>query len=188
MGLSYYQAKSLGLAHLWPTGETAPPLKVCPALNKLAGDGMHKLERRFYGEATQVFGDRVHREPFKLVIAGNTTYLPDFAIVTDSDNQHWLTTDERLKWIISGLEWKLPLVLYPKIFSDLDKSIQGHQVTCYEIKGFMRDDAAVKLKVAAATFPCFRWILVQRDRRRWRCIEVTNKGFSRDEWCPEWLK
>jgi hypothetical protein len=60
-------------------------------------------------------------------------------------------------------------------------------MTFWETKGFMRDDAAVKLKVAAAAFPMFRWVLVQRDRRRWRCIDVTERGFSREEWCPDWL-
>ena len=34
-----------------------------------------------------------------------------------------------------------------------------------EIKGFMRDDAAVKLKVAAETYPCFQWLLVRRAGR-----------------------
>lgn len=66
-------------------------------------------------------------------------------------------------------------------------AIFNNAMCFWEVKGFMRDDAAVKLKVAAASFPYFRWVLVQRDRRRWRCIEVTSKGFSRDEWCPEWL-
>lgn len=36
----------------------------------------------------------------------------------------------------------------------------------HETKGFMRDDANVKLKVAAATFP-FRFVLVRRVKGRW---------------------
>jgi len=60
-------------------------------------------------------------------------------------------------------------------------------MTFWEVKGFMRDDAAVKLKVAAAQAAWFRWVLVQRDRGRWRCIDVTERGFSREEWCPDWL-
>ena len=37
------------------------------------------------------------------------------------------------------------------------------EVTFYEVKGFMRDDAAVKLKVAAALYPMFRFYLVSRS-------------------------
>ena len=45
----------------------------------------------------------------------------------------------------------------------------------YEVKGFMRDDAAVKLKVAAAMYPQFIFFLVFRDKTRpsgWRIEEV----------------
>lgn len=38
-------------------------------------------------------------------------------------------------------------------------------LTAYETKGHMRDDAAVKLKVAASRFPFITFILVWRDRR-----------------------
>lgn len=50
------------------------------------------------------------------------------------------------------------------------------QIPCfYEVKGFMRDDAAVKLKVAAAKFQHFNFYLVFRDRTQtsgWRIEEV----------------
>lgn len=39
------------------------------------------------------------------------------------------------------------------------------QLTAYEVKGHMRDDAAVKIKVAASLFPFIRFVLVWRDRR-----------------------
>lgn len=45
----------------------------------------------------------------------------------------------------------------------------------FEVKGFMRDDAAVKLKVAAAMYPQFMFFLVHRDRTQpsgWRIEEV----------------
>ncbi len=41
-----------------------------------------------------------------------------------------------------------------------------------EVKGFMRDDAAVKLKVAAATYP-FRFVLVR--------VRPKNRGGGWDE-------
>lgn len=37
---------------------------------------------------------------------------------------------------------------------------------CYEVKGFMRDDAAVKIKVAAALFPFFRFYLVKQKTKK----------------------
>lgn len=43
-----------------------------------------------------------------------------------------------------------------------------------EVKGFMRDDAAVKLKVAAAQYPHIRFLLVRRQRGEhgWNVTEV----------------
>lgn len=39
------------------------------------------------------------------------------------------------------------------------------QLTAYEVKGHMRDDAAVKIKVAASRFPFIRFVLVWRSSR-----------------------
>lgn len=49
--------------------------------------------------------------------------------------------------------------------------IDGAQIA-YEVKGFMRDDAAVKIKVAAAKFPFVRFVLVWRKRGQWMQQEV----------------
>ena len=38
----------------------------------------------------------------------------------------------------------------------------------YEVKGFMRDDAAVKLKIAARLFPWAQFILVTQDGSGWK--------------------
>lgn len=37
---------------------------------------------------------------------------------------------------------------------------------CHEVKGYMLDDAAVKIKVAAATYP-FVFLLIRRERSVW---------------------
>ena len=37
----------------------------------------------------------------------------------------------------------------------------------HEVKGFARDDAMVKLKVAARLFPWFCFVLVKRSKREW---------------------
>jgi hypothetical protein len=57
----------------------------------------------------------------------------------------------------------------------------------YEVKGFMRDDAAVKIKVAAETFPWLAFFLATRIKRRWELRNVTCRGISREVWCPDWL-
>lgn len=38
----------------------------------------------------------------------------------------------------------------------------------YEVKGFMRDDAAVKIKVAAAQFPAWAFWLVWKSKGAWQ--------------------
>lgn len=144
MGLTYSQAKSLGIEHLWPTESTPLPEAPRPK-SKAPDDGMNKLERAFWERAREAYGDTVYREPFKLRLAGKTWYTIDFLIVQ------------------TGL-------------------------TCYEIKGFMRDDAAVKLKVAAELYPCFGFVLVTRERQRWQCRVVTSRSISREVYTPEWLR
>ena len=47
----------------------------------------------------------------------------------------------------------------------------GH-IAFHEVKGFMRDDAAVKLKVAAEMFPEFCFVLVQRAGKEWTFKEI----------------
>jgi hypothetical protein len=68
-------------------------------------------------------------EPFKLVLAFNTLYIPDFLVV----------------------------------FKD--------HFEIHEVKGFWRDDARVKIKVAARAFPWFRFIAVQYKQKHWQYEE-----------------
>ena len=46
------------------------------------------------------------------------------------------------------------------------------QLTAWETKGFMRDDAFTKLKVAAREYPFIRFILVKREGGRWIETEI----------------
>lgn len=41
------------------------------------------------------------------------------------------------------------------------------QLELHEVKGFWRDDARVKFKVAAELFPMFRFVAVNRKNRQW---------------------
>lgn len=59
--------------------------------------------------------------------------------------------------------------------------------TIYETKGWMREDAELKLVAAAERYPCFIWVLVRREKRAWRCQYVTRRGIDREVWCPGWL-
>ena len=43
----------------------------------------------------------------------------------------------------------------------------GERYELHEVKGFWRDDARVKIKVAARLFPMFRFLAVQRERGAW---------------------
>lgn len=42
----------------------------------------------------------------------------------------------------------------------------------HETKGFMRDDASVKIKTAARLYPWFRFKIIKRENRQWKIIEV----------------
>ena len=46
------------------------------------------------------------------------------------------------------------------------------ELIAYETKGFMRDDARVKLKVAARMFSFVGFVLVERKAGAWICTEI----------------
>lgn len=69
----------------------------------------------------------------------------------------------------------LKLRLAKATFYDTDFLVQLADGTLevHEVKGFMEDDAAVKLKVAAETFPWLRILLVQKN---------VDKSLGADPW------
>jgi hypothetical protein len=71
-----------------------------------------------------------------------------------------------------------------RIVKELDE-----RISVIEIKGHMRDDAAVKLKVAAHMYPQYRWLLVKRGPQgSWRVQEVTGeKGIGRKHIHVPWI-
>lgn len=46
------------------------------------------------------------------------------------------------------------------------------EITAYETKGFMRDDAGVKIKVAAQQWPWITFYLVTRRKKEWQIEKV----------------
>jgi hypothetical protein len=60
--------------------------------------------------------------------------------------------------------------------------------TLCETKGWLREDAALKIKVAADMFPQFRWLLVYREEGGgWRVHEVTRSGIARRPIVVPWV-
>lgn len=51
-------------------------------------------------------------------------------------------------------------------------ALQSGELIAFETKGFMRDDAAVKLKVAARAYPFIRFVLVTKEKSQWVEKEV----------------
>lgn len=50
---------------------------------------------------------------------------------------------------------------------------EGREIMAYEVKGFMRDDAAVKVKVAASLYPWIQFYLVTKAKGGgWQMEEV----------------
>jgi len=68
-------------------------------------------------------------EPFRLILANNTSYCPDFLVV------------------------------------------RKDHFEIHEVKGFWRDDARVKIKVAARQFPWFAFIAIQYKKKEWHYEE-----------------
>lgn len=73
-------------------------------------------------------------------------------------------TGKLIRWEFEGVKLRLAkktfytpdfLAVYPEVF------------TFYEVKGWWRDDARVKIKVAAKLYPYFAFIAVQLKRGEW---------------------
>ena len=71
-----------------------------------------------------------------------------------------------LDYVYEPLKFRLG----PKTFYTPDFLVVTNRVfEIHEVKGFRRDDAMVKLKVAAERYPWFKWKLITRNKdRTWR--------------------
>jgi hypothetical protein len=65
---------------------------------------------------------------------------------------------ESLKFRLAGRTWYTP---------DFVAALPGGSMIVYEVKGFWRDDARVKIKVAAEMYPHFRWFAVRWVGGEW---------------------
>jgi len=77
---------------------------------------------------------------------------------------------EILDFRFEGLKFKLaPSTFYTPDFFVVNGDGSGE---LHEVKGFWRDDARVKFKVAAALYPWFGWKAIQRGKKQAWEIEV----------------
>ncbi len=90
--------------------------------------------------------------------------------------EHWRAMGLVGSWWYERLTLKLAddVRLTPDFV--VDKSVFGVsplRTTVYEVKGpYIRDDARIKLRVAAEQFTWLRWVLVQREQGRWVYTEL----------------
>ena len=80
-------------------------------------------------------------------------------------------TAQKMTWLFERITLKIAddTRYTPDFFS---LGLTDDVPTFYEVKGFMRDDARVKLKVAADRFPMFRFYLVTRKGGAWQVEEI----------------
>jgi hypothetical protein len=77
---------------------------------------------------------------------------------------------EPLKFRLGGRCWYCPDYL---VLGDPHRPAPA----CCEVKGWLREDAAVKIKVAAHMYPEFRWLLIYYERKQgWQVHEVAATG------------
>ena len=70
---------------------------------------------------------------------------------------------EALKFRLADRTWYTP---------DFDIWYPDGRLRLVEVKGFMRDDAIVKFKVARETFPEWEWIMVRWIKGDWEQVNV----------------
>lgn len=106
--------------------------------------GLNKTEQAFFEFLQRGNPHRIHlAQSITLKIANGCRYTPDFITVCDCG---------------SGTE--------------MPEHPQVSQIRAYETKGFFRDDAAVKLKVAATAYPWIKFHLVTRKKGEWIIQEI----------------
>ncbi len=60
----------------------------------------------------------------------------------------------------------------PDFFSYFTEDFNKVTVVAYEVKGYMRDDASVKIKVAASLYPWITFKLVTKHGKEWQIDSV----------------
>ena len=94
---------------------------------------------------------------------------------TEAAFAEWLRANAADSAFIGAQNVTLEIANGCRYTPDFNRLCPGYSPTFWEVKGFMRDDAAVKIKVAARMFPACCFFLVFRDKSQpsgWRIEEV----------------
>lgn len=88
----------------------------------------------------------------------------------------YASTLELMKRSGEVLDWKfepMRLILAPNTSYTPDfLVVYTDHFEFHEVKGFWRDDARVKIKVAAEIFPWFKFVAVQLIKKQWKFEEI----------------
>ena len=76
---------------------------------------------------------------------------------------------EIMDWLHEPLKLRLA---YKTFYTPDFLVIKKDGFELHETKGFMRDDAAVKLKIAAQTYPWFRFFLIKMNKTGFKITEI----------------
>ena len=83
---------------------------------------------------------------------------------------------EQLKHLREIVDWRFEPIRFRMAtktgYTPDFMAIYPQHITFYEVKGFMRDDAAVKVKTTAEMYPWFRWFVVYWKKGEWVFKEV----------------
>ncbi len=162
MGLTYQQAKALNIGHLHPAASGARSDEAI--IRELVGERAPPPPKRTRG-------------PNKLEAA--------FMEVLDAAQINRYIAHWRYEAITLRLAGRCRFT--PDFLSE--PRWQGDKFTFVETKGpYAREDSLIKLKVAAETYPCFRWLLVTRaGRHGWEVRQVDRNGIGREPIVVPWI-
>jgi hypothetical protein len=160
MGYSYEQIKAWGLEHIWPPDLPKTGKARLPTLKEYFPGLGRKPVARTRPDDGMNKTERAFAET--LVLSKSRGLIDDWE-------------REPFKVRLAGRTWYTPdFLVWPN-----STPTEEARTTFAEVKGFMRDDAAVKLKIATRLYPRFRWLLVYREGRHgWEVREVTRTGIG----------
>lgn len=162
VNIDYEQAKRLGIAHLWP----ADLPKDAPGGWARGGKGRKRAAEAAPGPSS--LGVRL---PTKNAAGQNKTEAAFAGYLDDLGR-----TDAILAYGFEAMKFKLgPRTWYTP---DFVAFLPTGRMIAIEVKGFMRDDAAIKFKLAPVMHGQIQFFMVKRVRRRWEWYTVTTNGIT----------
>ncbi len=163
--MTYDQSKALGIGHLHPAASGQTDAEV---LRRLGVEDVVPPQSKEPGD-----GMNKTERAFAEMLNQNLS----------SRQYQWAR--EPLKLRLAGRTWYTPDFGVWYLFN-VEASLGN--LTLVEVKGFMRDDASVKIKVAANLYPMWRFLLVRREGRHgWNVREVGRTGIGTHPIVVPWI-